>query len=444
FLPYAFPRDNDPLNLPVGNYQLTATAYSTDGTAGPPLILNFSVIVGTDTPPEIVSTDPEPDAAIVPDANIMLTFSKPVDVGLSGNWLTISCTPSNTNLTASDTTVTVSNSRTEFFIKPVNNLMPDDICTMTVIAGQVENAFGGTMESDYTFDFSVEIPRIENFYLVDLSEDGDGTIVRVLEDGDFVDLELVTYNWNIRAEIRPDVLGSVVFGISGDAALNLATVDNTIPYDVLDAGNPLNLPPGDYQLIATPYTQSGGVGNVGQSAAINFSVGYGIEPPRIVSTTPLSNEPFVHPETDIQLMFSKMVNVNGEWFSISCIPTNQTFSVGDSGIQMDLRSIVVNPATNLEPGDTCTVTIFAAQVTDRQDQPMESDFIFSFTVGDGRDREDVNRDNLISPTDAISVINRIGEVKDANNAAADVDNDGDIDVDDLNAVVSRIGESVSE
>ncbi|MEM6528526.1 MAG: Ig-like domain-containing protein, partial [Chloroflexota bacterium] len=108
FLPYAFPRDNDPLNLPVGNYQLTATAYSTDGTAGPPLILNFSVIVGTDTPPEIVSTDPEPDAAIVPDANIMLTFSKPVDVGLSGNWLTISCTPSNTNLTASDTTVTVS------------------------------------------------------------------------------------------------------------------------------------------------------------------------------------------------------------------------------------------------------------------------------------------------------------------------------------------------
>lgn len=106
--------------------------------------------------------------------------------------------------------------------------------------------------------------------------------------------------------------------------------------------------------------------------------------------------------------------------------------------------VTLDPDNDLEPGDTCTMTVFAEQVADRDDRTLESDFIFSFTVGDDHDRADVNRDDLISPVDAIFIINRIGEMKDANNAAADVDNDGDIDVDDLNAVVSRIGESVSE
>jgi hypothetical protein len=40
------------------------------------------------------------------------------------------------------------------------------------------------------------------------------------------------------------------------------------------------------------------------------------------------------------------------------------------------------------------------------------------------------------------VINRIGQAKDETNAAADFDNDGDIDIADANAVISQIGQVV--
>ncbi|MEM6281543.1 MAG: dockerin type I domain-containing protein [Chloroflexota bacterium] len=55
---------------------------------------------------------------------------------------------------------------------------------------------------------------------------------------------------------------------------------------------------------------------------------------------------------------------------------------------------------------------------------------------------DLNHDGLITAVDAIIVVNRIGEVKDDDNAFADVDNKGVIDQNDALAVVEQIGSSV--
>lgn len=55
---------------------------------------------------------------------------------------------------------------------------------------------------------------------------------------------------------------------------------------------------------------------------------------------------------------------------------------------------------------------------------------------------DVNGDGLVTPADAIFVINRIGEPLDAANATADVDGDGEITNDDALKVIMRLGETL--
>ncbi|MEO1443108.1 MAG: dockerin type I domain-containing protein, partial [Chloroflexota bacterium] len=57
---------------------------------------------------------------------------------------------------------------------------------------------------------------------------------------------------------------------------------------------------------------------------------------------------------------------------------------------------------------------------------------------------DLNEDGLISQSDAIAVINQIGQPKDINNAVTDVDGNGIIEEADANAVIALIGTVVNE
>lgn len=52
---------------------------------------------------------------------------------------------------------------------------------------------------------------------------------------------------------------------------------------------------------------------------------------------------------------------------------------------------------------------------------------------------DVNNDGVVSPADAVYVVNRI----DSNDFSADVDGDGDVDTDDLNAVSDELGRFIN-
>ncbi|MEM6281505.1 MAG: dockerin type I domain-containing protein, partial [Chloroflexota bacterium] len=54
----------------------------------------------------------------------------------------------------------------------------------------------------------------------------------------------------------------------------------------------------------------------------------------------------------------------------------------------------------------------------------------------------VGNDNIITPADALYVLNRIGEAKDGSNAIADVDCNGTIDATDAELVIERIGQTL--
>jgi len=124
----------------------------------------------------------------------------------------------------------------------------------------------------------------------------------------------------------------------------------------------------------------------------------GDAPPSVSSTTPAEGATNVEVDSNISITFSEAVNVTGSWFSIAC---------GDSGSHTAVVSggpttFTLNPDSDFEASETCTVTVFAAQVTDQDanDPPdnMEADFTFTFqTVGPPTPIYEIQGDGHESP-----------------------------------------------
>jgi uncharacterized protein len=102
--------------------------------------------------------------------------------------------------------------------------------------------------------------------------------------------------------------------------------------------------------------------------------------PQVTATTPTAGSTGVSPSTDLSVTFSEPVSVAGTWFTISCAlsgPHAATASGGPTTFTLD-------PDVDFTPGETCTATIQAAQVSDvdADDPPdtMAGNFSWSFTM----------------------------------------------------------------
>lgn len=122
-----------------------------------------------------------------------------------------------------------------------------------------------------------------------------------------------------------------------------------------------------------PAAASFGAVNTGQTCSTDAA-------PSVFSTTPTNGATNVAIDTNIDVTFSEAVNVSGSWFSISCetsLGHTATVSGGPS-------TFTLNPDVDFVNGESCTVTIIAAQVTDQDaiDPPdtMAADHVFSFTT----------------------------------------------------------------
>ena len=105
--------------------------------------------------------------------------------------------------------------------------------------------------------------------------------------------------------------------------------------------------------------------------------------PTVTATTPTNAATQQATNTDISVTFSEPVNVTGNWFQIVCT-TSGTRNVADTVVTGGPSIFTINPNTDFTNGETCTVTIFAAQVTDQDtnDPPdnMAANFVFAFTM----------------------------------------------------------------
>jgi predicted extracellular nuclease len=102
--------------------------------------------------------------------------------------------------------------------------------------------------------------------------------------------------------------------------------------------------------------------------------------PSVQTTTPANNASNVAANSNISLTFSEPVNVTGAWFQVSCDASGVHAAAQSGGA----TTFTLDPTTDFTAGERCTVTIFAAQVTDIDavDPPdnMAADFSFSFLV----------------------------------------------------------------
>jgi predicted extracellular nuclease len=102
--------------------------------------------------------------------------------------------------------------------------------------------------------------------------------------------------------------------------------------------------------------------------------------PVVSSTTPSGGAAGVVRSANITIDFSEPVAVTGSWFSISCATSGSHAATASGGPQ----SFTLDPDSDFAFSETCTVTIFASQVTDQDasDPPdnMASNHVFSFTV----------------------------------------------------------------
>ncbi|HKG78708.1 MAG TPA: Ig-like domain-containing protein, partial [Pyrinomonadaceae bacterium] len=335
------------------------------------MLANFVFSFDTEAAPAINATTPTNGATqVANNSNITLTFSEPVNV--TGNWFQIVGATSGTRNVA-DTAVT--GGPTTFTINPTVDFANGEAVTVTVFAAQVTDQDANdppdNMASDFAFSFTIDDPpsisaTTPTNGATNQSASTDITIT-------FSEPVNVTGNW---------------FQIA------CATSGNRNVADTVVTGGPITFtinPNADFAVnetctvtvdAAQVTDQDSGDPPDNMTANFVFSFTTTDAAPTVTSTTPINGATNQATNTDITVTFSEPVNVTGNWFQIVCGAV--TRNVVDTVVSGGPTTFTINPNSDLAGGQTCTTTIFAAQVTDQDtnDPPdnMAANFVFSFTT----------------------------------------------------------------
>ncbi|GAB4153164.1 MAG: hypothetical protein Fur005_04030 [Roseiflexaceae bacterium] len=352
---------------------VNAAQVADQDSADPPNLMaaNYVFSFSSDAAPSVSSTTPA-DAAtnVATNANITITFSEAVNV--SGNWFQVVCATSGTR-TVADTVV--SGGPTSFTINPTNDFAAGESCTVTVNAAQVSDQDAGdppdTMAADYVFSFSADsAPGITATTPADAAT---GVTIDANIEITFSEAVDLTGNWF-----------QVVCPTSGTR--NVA--------DTVVSGGPTSFtinPNADFAagetctvtVVATQVADQD-AGDPPDTMAADYSFSFSTDAaPSVSSTTPADATTGVTTSANLTITFSEAVNVSGNWFQVVC-PTSGTRNVADTVVTGGPTSYTINPTADFATGESCAVTVFAAQVADQDanDPPnlMVADYSFSFSM----------------------------------------------------------------
>lgn len=115
----------------------------------------------SEQPPQVATTIPASGATNVPlDNDLTITFSEPVNV--SGSWFTLSCASSGAH------TAAVSGGPLTFTLNPDANFVSGEVCTLTVLAGQVTDQDGIDPPDNMTTDFTAGFTTLVLVHIHDI------------------------------------------------------------------------------------------------------------------------------------------------------------------------------------------------------------------------------------------------------------------------------------
>lgn len=122
-----------------------------------------------------------------------------------------------------------------------------------------------------------------------------------------------------------------------------------------------------------PMTATAGAINTGQILSSGADV-----PPCITRVSPANSATGVRMNSDIIVEFSEPVTVNASWFSIVCTDSGTHTATVSGGPQI----YTLNPDSNFNGEESCTVTLTASQIVDQDGTPetVETDYDWTFVT----------------------------------------------------------------
>ena len=301
FEPYDLFGTGSSRRLSLGSYELTATPFSesrAEGDAGIPLTINFTVI--REREPQVVKRFDLTDK----NGNVLLANLTDGSV-IKLNEFSID----EFNIRATTNPARVGSLkfrlRGPVNITRVENFIPYDLfgtgSDRELKEGEYElsatpftnsNARGTAGETS-TIRFRVVKDDLSNIEVVrfDLTDKNGRILKSDLQYNEVINIsDYNTDKFNIRAVTNPNEVGSVTFQLSGP--ISIKRTERFAPYDLFGTGSDRELPTGKYSIKATPFTNSNGSGQAGQSLNIRFRVenrNYGIETTQLGSIETIDN-----------------------------------------------------------------------------------------------------------------------------------------------------------
>ncbi|MEM1270838.1 MAG: lamin tail domain-containing protein, partial [Bacteroidota bacterium] len=104
-------------------------------------------------------------------------------------------------------------------------------------------------------------------------------------------------------------------------------------------------------------------------------------PPAVTAVNPADAATNVPVDTNVEITFSEGVTVTGTWFTISCT-TSSDVTPANSAVTGGPVTYTIDPNTDFDGSDACTLTVFAAQVADTDGTPDNptADFTSTFNT----------------------------------------------------------------
>jgi predicted extracellular nuclease len=115
---------------------------------------------------------------------------------------------------------------------------------------------------------------------------------------------------------------------------------------------------------------------VPHNTASPFTVCPADVPPTVASTSPAAGASGVPEDASVVVTFSEPVTVTGAWYDIACSVSGAVAAVASGGP----TAFTLTPGAPFASGESCTVTIHAAGVSDLAGTAMAADFQLAFTV----------------------------------------------------------------
>ena len=342
-------------------------------TLGADRSVSFTTVPPPDGAPTVTGTTPTDGATDVPvGTSIGVTFSEPVDVATGG--FTLTCA------TSGDHTVAVSGGPSTFTIDPDVDLANAESCTLTVHAAQVTdqdtNDPPNNMAADATASFTTVPPDdAPTVVSTDPTDGVTGVPVDASASVTFSEpVDVADGGFTLTCATSGDHTVSVsggptTFTIVPDVDFANSERCTLVVHAALVSDQDANDPPD------TMAADTSASFTTADPAPVD-------DAPTVVSTSPANTATGVARAANVSVTFSEPVNVVPGWAGINCATSGAHPGVASGGP----TTWTVNPNADFAFGETCTVTVTGANVTDQDgiDPPdaMAANMSFAFTTLD--------------------------------------------------------------